>query len=328
MKTGDLWVVIEHRNGELSDISKEVCCQGRRMKGPNSALVAILMGNGIQGLPSSLGRYGIEKVYLIEDKMGEQFNPEAFVVTLANLVHEKSPSIILCGSTSLGNALASQLAIRAKGGLVTDCLDLKKHRGGWSALKPVQQGRINARIVPGSERLQIFTLKPGAFEVEEVSPGNIVEVNQISFQPHWETLHTKVVGFVKSNPRTIRLEHAELIVAGGKGVGDKKRFKLLEDLADLLGATIAGSRAAVDMGLVPYERQIGLTGKRVIPHLLIAVGISGVFEFAIGMKDAKFVIAVNKDPAAPIFKVADIGIVGDLNEILPELNERLRTQRN
>ena len=119
-----------------------------------------------------------------------------------------------------------------------------------------------------------------------------------------------------------------MIVAGGKGVGDKKRFGLLEEMADLLGATIAGSRPAVDMGLVPYERQIGLTGKRVTPHLLIAVGISGVFEFAIGMKDAKFVIAINKDPAAPIFKVADIGIVGDLNEILPELNERLKTQRN
>jgi electron transfer flavoprotein alpha subunit len=328
MKTGELWVVIEHRNGELPDISKEVCCQGRRMKGPDSALVAILMGNGIQGLPASLGRYGVEKVYLVENNMGEQFNPEAFIAALSNLVHEKSPSIVLCGSTPLGNAIAAQLAIRAKGGLVTDCLELKKHRGGWSALKPVQQGRINARIAPRSEGLQIFTLKRGAFEVDEVSPGNTVEVDQILFQPHWETLHTKIVGFVKSDPRTVRLEHAELIVAGGKGVGDKKGFKLLEDLADLLGATIAGSRAAVDMGLVPYERQIGLTGKRVTPRLFIAIGISGVFEFAIGIKDAKFVIAINKDASAPIFKVADIGIVGDLNEILPGLNEKLRTRRN
>ena len=328
METGDLWVVVEERDGELSDASKEVCCQGRRMKGPHSALVAILAGNGVKDSVSHLERYGVERVYSFSDNMGERFNPEAFFVTLADLVREKSPSIILCGSTSLGNAIASQLAIRVNGSLVTDCLELKKHRGGWLALKPAQQGRVNARMAPRSERLQIFTLKPGAFQVEEVSPGKAVEIKQTSSQSRREILHTKVVGFVKSNPRTIRLEHADVIVAGGKGVGDKKRFGLLEETADLLGATIAGSRPAVDMGLVPYERQIGLTGKRVAPHLLIAVGISGVFEFAIGMKDAKFVIAINKDPAAPIFKVADIGIVADLNDILPELNERLKTQRN
>jgi len=324
METGDLWVVVEERDGELSDLSKEVCCQARRMKGPHSALVAILAGNEVKGL----GRYGVERIYSLKQSPEERFNPEAFFVTLADLVREKSPSIILCGSTSLGNAIASQLAIRVNGGLVTDCLDLKKYRGGWVALKPAQQGRMNARMVPRSERLQIFTLKPGAFQVEELSPDNVAEPEQTSFRSLLETLHTKVMEFVKSNPRTIRLENADMIVAGGKGVGNKKRFALLEETADLLGATIAGSRPAVDMGLVPYERQIGLTGKRVAPRLLITVGISGVFEFVIGIKDAKFVIAINKDPAAPIFKVADIGIVADLNEILPELNERLKTQGN
>ncbi len=324
METGDLWVVVEERDGELSDLSKELCCQARRMKGPHSALVAILAGNEVKGL----GRFGVERVYSLNQSPGERLNPEAFLITLADLAREKSPSIILCGSTSLGNAVASQLAIRMNGGLVTNCLDLKKYRGSWSALKPAHQGRMNARMVPRSERLQIFTLKPGAFEVEEVTPDKVAEPQQTSFPSLLDALGTKVVGFVKSSPRTIRLENADMIVAGGKGVGDKKRFALLEETADLLGATIAGSRPAVDMGLVPYERQIGLTGKRVAPRLLITAGISGVFEFAVGMKDAKFVIAINKDPAAPIFKVADIGIVADLTEILPGLNERLKTQGN
>lgn len=327
MREGDLWVVIEHRDGELLDISKELCSKGRQMKKYSSALVAILMGKEMEGLAYDLGRYGVEKAYLVDGEEWERFNPEAFINLFSRMIIEKSPSAILFSSTFFGNALAPRLAIRTHGALVTDCIDLKRHGEGWVAVKPIQGDKINVKMVPVLERLPIFTLKPGAFEIEEVTHAKPVEVIQIPSQTSWEMICMKVVGFIKSDPKSAHLEDAELIVAGGKGLGDMRGFKLLEELADLLGATIAGSRAAVDMGWVPYERQIGLTGKKVTPRLLFAIGISGAFEFVIGIKDSKFIVAVNRDPTAPIFKVADIGIIGDLNDILPMLTGTLQSLR-
>lgn len=324
MREDDLWVVVEHRDGELLDISKELCSQGRRMKGPSSCPVAILVGKEGGGLSQKLAQYGVKKAYSVEG----EFNADAYVDFLSNLVLEKSPSIILFGSTSFGNALASRLAIRSQAGLVTDCLDLRKYRGSWAALKPMHGGKVNVKVFPRSESLQLFTLKPGAFEIEEVSSMEPVEMVQIPFENHPKESKTEKIGFIQSDPKNARLEDAELIVAGGKGFGDQRRFKLLEELADLLGATMAGSRAAVDMNWISYERQIGLTGKKVAPRLLVTVGISGVFEFAAGIKDSKFIVAINNDPCAPIFKAADLGMIGDLNEILPMLNKRLENEKS
>ena len=322
---GDLWVVIEHRDGELLDISKELCSQGRRMKRSASSLVAILVGKEIKGLAHRLGPYGVEKVYLIEGEEWEQFNPEAFIDLLSRMILEKSPFTVLFGSTPFGNSLAPRLAIRHQGTLVTDCIDLKKHGEGWLALKPIQGDKVNLRIVPALDRLPFFTLQPGVFEIEEITSAKPIEIEQIPYETSLEKICTKVVGFIKADPKSAYLEEAELIVAGGKGLGNEKGFGHLEELADLLGATVAGSRVAVDLGWVPYERQIGLTGKRVTPRLLFAIGISGAFEFTIGIKDSKFILAINKDPNAPIFKVADVGIIGDLHEIMPRLNETLRS---
>lgn len=325
MREGDLWVVIEHRDGELLDVSKELCSQGRRIKGSTSALVAVLVGKEIKGLVHRLGQYGVEKVYLVEGEEWERFNPEVLIDLLSRIILEKSPSAVLFGSTSFGNSLAPRLAIRNQGALVTDCIDLRRHGEGWVAMKPIQGDKINLRIVPALERLPLFTLLPGVFEIEEITPAKPIEIEQIPYQTSLEKICTKVVGFIEADPKSAYLEEAELIVAGGKGLGDEKGFEHLEELADLLGATVAGSRAAVDLGWVPYGRQIGLTGKKVTPRLLFAIGISGAFEFTIGIKDSKFTVAINKDPNAPIFKVADIGIIGDLHEILPRLNETLRS---
>ena len=325
MKEGDLWVVIEHRDGELLDVSKELCSQGRRIKGSTSALVAVLVGKEIKGLAHRLGQYGVEKVYLVEGEEWERFNPEVLIDLLSRIILEKSPSAVLFGLTSFGNSLAPRLAIRNQGTLVTDCIDLRKHGEGWVALKPIQGDKINLRIVPALERLPFFTLQPGVFEIEEMTPAKPIEIEQIPCETSLEKICTKVIGFIKADPKSTYLEETELIVAGGKGLGDNKGFEHLEELADLLGATVAGSRVAVDLGWVPYERQIGLTGKKVTPRLLFAIGISGAFEFTIGIKDSKFIVAINKDPNAPIFKVADIGIIGDLHEILPRLSETLRS---
>jgi len=327
MKKGDLWVVIEHRDSELLDISKELCTQGRRMKKSSSALVAILLGNRIRGLVNDLARYGVEKVYLLEGREWEPFNPEVSVNLLSSMILEESPSAILFGSTSFGNSLAPQLAIRNKGALVTDCIDLKGHREGWVAVKPIQGDKIDVKMVPASGRLALFTLKPGAFEIEATTPAKSVEIKEFPSQTSLEKILTKVVGFIKADPQSASIEEADLIIAGGKGVGDREGFKYLEEMAELLGATLAGSRVAVDLGWIPYERQIGLTGKKVTPRLLFAIGISGAFEFTIGIKESKFIVALNRDPNAPIFKIADAGIVGDLHEILPRLNETLRSMK-
>jgi len=324
MEGRDLWIVIEHKDGELLDISKELCSQGRRMKRSSSGLVAILVGKEIRGLADRLGQYGVEKVYLVEGEEWERFNPEALIDLLSRIILEKCPSAVLFGSTSFGNALAPRLAIRQQGTLVTDCIDLKKQGEGWVALKPVHEGKLNLMIVPASARLPFFTLQPGVFEIEEIAPTQPIEIEQIHHETSLEKICTKIVGFIKADPKSAYLEEAELVVAGGKGLRDEKGFGYLEELADLLGATVAGSRVAVDFGWVPYDRQIGLTGKKVTPRLLFAIGISGAFEFTMGIKDSKFIVAINKDPNAPIFKVADIGMIGDLHEILPRLNETLR----
>jgi len=324
MGKGDLWVVVEHRDSELLDISKELCSQGRRMKKSSSALVAILFGNEKNGLVNDLARYGVEKVYLTKGEEWKSFNPEASVTLLSKMIFEESPSAILFGSSSFGNSLASQLAIRNRGALVTDCIDLKEYRESWVAVKPIQRDKINVKMVPASGMLPLFTLKAGAFEIEESTLTKPIEVEEIPSQISWEEMLTKVVGFIKADPQSASIEEADLIIAGGKGVGDREGFKFLEEMADLLGATLAGSRVAVDLGWIPYERQIGLTGKKVTPRLLFAIGISGAFEFTIGIKESKFIVALNKDPNAPIFKIADAGIVGDLREILPRLNEGLR----
>jgi electron transfer flavoprotein alpha subunit len=324
MGDGDLWVVIEHRDGELLDISKELCSQGRRIKRPSSPLVAVLVGKEVKGLTDHLGKYGVEKVYLVEGEEWERFNPEPLIDLLSRIIFEKKPSAILFGSTSLGNALAPRLALRHQGSLVTDCIDLRKQGEGWVAVKSIQRDKLNLRMLPGSGRLPLFTLQPGIFEIEEKIPAKPIEVEPFSDQTSFEKICTKIIGFIKADPRSAYLEEAELIVAGGKGLSDEKGFKHLEEMANLLGATVAGSRVAVDFGWIPYDRQIGLTGKKVTPRLLFAVGISGAFEFTIGIKDSKFIVAINKDPNAPIFKIADIGIIGDLHEILPMLNETLR----
>jgi len=324
MEGGDLWIVIEHRDGELLDISKELCSQGRRMKRSSSGLVAILVGKQIKGLADRLGQFGVEKVYLVEGEAWERFEPEALIDLLSKTILERCPSAVLFGSTSFGNALAPRLAIRHQGTLVTDCIDLRKQGEGWVALKPVHGGKLNLKIVPASSRLPFFTLQPGVFEIEEIAPAQPIEIEQIHHEASLERICTKIVGFIKADPKSAYLEEAELVVAGGKGLGDEKGFGYLEELADLLGATVAGSRVAVDVGWIPYDRQIGLTGKKVTPRLLFAIGISGAFEFTMGIKDSKLIVAINKDPNAPIFKVADIGIIGDLHEILPRLNETLR----
>jgi electron transfer flavoprotein alpha subunit len=324
MREGDLWIVIEHRDGELLDISKELCSQGRRMKRSSSGLVAILVGKEIKELAYRLGQYGVEKVYLVEGEEWERFNPEPLIDLLSRTILEKCPSAVLFGSTSFGDALAPRLAIRHQGTLVTDCIDLRAQGEGWVALKPVQGGKLNLRIVPASTHLPFFTVQPGVFEVEEIVPAQPVEIEQIHCETSMEKICTRIVGFIKADPKSAYLEEAELVVAGGKGLSDRKGFGYLEELADLLGATVAGSRVAVDFGWVPYDHQIGLTGKKVTPRLLFAIGISGAFEFTIGIKDSKFIVAINKDPNAPIFKVADIGMIGDLHEILPRLNETLR----
>jgi electron transfer flavoprotein alpha subunit len=327
MGEGDVWVVIEHRDGELPDISRELCSQARRMKGPSSSVVGILAGKEAEVLAHGLGEYGLEKACVAEGGEWEPFIPETLVDFLSSLIRENPPPLILLGSTSFGNSIAPRLAIRHRGALVTDCIDLKRSGGGWVAVKPIQGDKINARIAAAPGKLPLLTLKPGAFAAEKKSPAKAVEVARMPYQPQREAIRTAVVGFVKADPKNIHLEEADLIVAGGKGAGDREGFTLLEELADLMEAAVAGSRPAVDLQWVPYERQIGLTGKKVSPRLLLASGISGAFEFVAGMKDAHFVVAINRDSTAPIFKVADLGIIGDHHQILPALNDALRRMK-
>ncbi len=316
-----VWAVIEHRDGQLRKASLEVLCEARRLADQLDDVVsAVLLGHKVEGLVPVLAHYGADRVLLADDAALAATTPEAGASILTRLVREEQPAIVLMAATLLSRDVAPRVAARTGAGLSADCTGLSLNADGLlQSTRPAFAGKVSATVVAPEARPQMATVRPRSLPMEKPDETRKAEVVRVEAGFGPKDLRTRFVEFIKSSDRGGELTEADIIVSGGRGMGGAENFRLLEELADLLGAAVGASRMAVDSGWIPYAHQVGQTGKTVSPKLYIACGISGAIQHRVGMQTSNTVIAINKDPEAPIFKFADVGVVGDLFEVVPEL---------
>jgi len=326
---GDVWVVVDHTGDELDDIALELLGQARELADRLVLPVAaVLLGDDVRTLAPLLGRYGADTVYLAESPLLGAYNPDAYAPVLADLICRERPSIVLWGATDQGRDLAPRVAARLGTGLASNCtrVDLSDD-GLLVTTRPVYGGKASCRVVCPQARPQMATFQPGAARAKRPDSSRQARVVALDVGLSPQCLRLRLEKVITISPSALDVTEAEVIVAAGRGVGSEEGFRLVEQLAHLVGAAVAASRPVVDVGWAPYERQVGLSGKTVAPRLYIACGISGANHHVVGMKDSKAVVAINQDPHALIFQMADVKIVADVHEVLPLLVERLRPLR-
>lgn len=316
-----VWVFAEQREGQLQKVSLELLGEGKKIAEKLGVkLTALLLGNNIEGLAETLTAHGADEVLVANDPKLEHYTTEAYTKVICDLAEERKPSILFIGATFIGRDLGPRVSARLSTGLTADCtsLDVDVETGDLLATRPAFGGNLMATIACPEHRPQMATVRPGVFaKVETANAEAKVETVEVKLAD--SDIRTKVLETVKSKKDIIDISEANVIVAGGRGVGSKENFELLKELADVLGGTVAGSRAAVEKGWIDPAYQVGQTGKTVKPSIYIACGISGAIQHVAGMQDSDMIIAINKDNSAPIMKVADYGIVGDVKKVLPEL---------
>lgn len=332
---GEVWVFAEQEEGVLSDVPRELLGKGRELADKLGVpLAAVLMGDGVEGLAGALFEAGADKVHLIEDPALKVFRGAVYRPALVKAVQESKPQIVIFGATHMGRDLAPAVASELRCGLTADCTDLqigeytdKKTEETFSnvllQIRPAFGGNIIATIVNPRNWPQMATVREGVMKPLEPQPGRTGEIIRHDAGVAGVDIPVEVVEIVRRHS-SVNLKGARIIVAGGAGVGSRENFKLLYDLADAIGGAVGGSRAAVDLGYLEHERQIGQTGVTVRPALFISCGISGAVQHLAGMKDSAKIIAINTDKDAPIFKVAHYGIVGDLNVVIPKLIKAIK----
>ncbi|MGA9350314.1 MAG: electron transfer flavoprotein subunit alpha/FixB family protein [Anaerolineae bacterium] len=324
----DIWVVAEVEDGVLTPVSLEMVGKAQELAAALGAYVqAVLLGEDLEGLAQELIHRGANGVYLADDPRLAEYHLETYAEVLSGLFQEKKPEIILFGATELGQELAPRLAQRLGTGLISDCLNLSidETERALLATHPVYGGEYFHVSTFLGAKPQIATVRPGAFRVPFADEYRYGDVEEIAVNLEGIEGKVKVLNVSAEEARPqVPLSKAKVIVAGGRGVGDAEGFALVEELAEALGGQVAGSRGAMDEGWIGEERLVGLGGVMVKPDLYIACGISGDIYHYFAMQEAKFVVAINKNPDAPIFKVADIGIVGHPKEVIPPLLAELR----
>ena len=316
-----VWVFAEQREGELQKVSLELLGKGRRVADKLGVkLTALLLGDNVEGLANTLAEHGADEVLVAEDKNLQHYTTDAYTKVICDLVNERKPGILFVGATFIGRDLGPRIAARLSTGLTADCtsIDVEVENGALLATRPAFGGNLMATIACPEHRPQMATVRPGVFEKVTTDPSK-AKIEKVEVKLSDADVRTKVVETVKTAKDIIDISEAKVIVSGGRGVGSKENFALLKELADVLGGVVAGSRAAVEKGWIENAYQVGQTGKTVKPSIYIACGISGAIQHVAGMQDSDMIIAINKDETAPIFQVADYGIVGDLNKVLPEL---------
>jgi electron transfer flavoprotein alpha subunit/NAD-dependent dihydropyrimidine dehydrogenase PreA subunit len=325
-----VWVFAEQRQGVLAPVTAELLGEARRLAGVLQVKVAaVLLGDKVAHLSEALLTYGAHKVYLAEHPLLADFLEETYAAALSELARKFRPEIILAGATYLGRAFIPQVAAKLKTGLTADCtaFGIDPDQRLLLQTRPAFGGNIMATIITPRTYPQMATARPGVFKAASpaaVPTGEVIRVESAALA---STPRSRFVGTVAEIKERIPLNAAEVIVAAGRGLKEAKHVKLLEELADLLGGAVGASRGAVDAGWIPYAQQIGQTGKTVSPKLYIACGISGATQHLVGMQSSDVIVAINKDPQAPIFQVANVGLVGDLFEIVPALIQEIKKDR-
>ncbi len=319
----EIFVLTEHRQGQIRDITFEMLTKGRELAGKtNTELTAVLLGKDVRNHAKTLSDY-TRKVLLVEDAKLENFNSEAYQEVLSNIIRERKPLLTLIGHTSFGVDLAPSLAISLNVPLATDCIDLEFEGETLTVTRQMYGGKVNVKAVLRKAESYIATVRQATFPVEKEAPMN-GEVIEMPSRLAEEITNKRFIEYVLPPPGGVDITAAEVLVGVGRGIKDGSNIPPIEELAKALRGALACSRPIVDKGWLSNDRQVGSSGKTVKPKLYIALGISGAFQHVLGMKNSDLIIAVNKDPKAPIFGVADYGVVEDLFKIVPPLKSKIR----
>jgi len=334
-RDGSVWVFAEQEAGQLSDVPLELLGKGRELADKlNVSLAAVLLGQGVEELANKLSAYGADEVILVEHPLLKDYQTTTYAKVICNLIEKHEPQIVLYGATAMGRDLAPRVASAVKAGLTADCTDLQigdyrerrdgpVHKNLLLQIRPAFGGNIIATIVNYDRWPQMATVREGVMRMPEANTTRQAKVVREDVHVSPEDVTVRILEKHRQQKK-VNLKAARIIVAGGAGVGSRENFKLIWDLANALGAAVGGSRAAVDLGFIDHDHQVGQTGTTVRPALYIAVGISGAVQHRAGMQESARIVAVNSDPAAPIFQVAHYGIVGDLNDVVPRMIKAVR----
>ena len=329
-----VFVFAQQVDNELTPIAFELIGKGKDLaKDLNTDVTAVLIGSDVKSLADELAEYGADKVIVVDDPELKDYRTEPYAHALASVIKEYKPEIMLVGATAIGRDLGPRVSARVKTGLPADCtvLEIGEFKGVANQLlmtRPAFGGNTIATIACPNTRPQMATVRPGVMQKLEPVKGAKAEV--IEYNPGFtpDNKYVEILKVVKEAKSAENIMDAKILVSGGRGVGSAENFKMLQDLADVLGGMVSCSRAVVENGWKPVDVQVGQTGKTVRPNLYFAIGISGAIQHVAGMEESDIIIAINKDEDAPIFDVADYGIVGDLNKIVPALTEALKAELN
>ncbi|MCF7838085.1 MAG: electron transfer flavoprotein subunit alpha [Candidatus Marinimicrobia bacterium] len=320
-----VWVFAEQRDGQIQDVVYELLSRGRQLADERQTeLAAVLISGDLTEPPAALGAWGADRVYWARDPRLAEYNTDYYTQIMSDLIRAHKPEVVLAGATSIGRAFIPRVAVRVRTGLTADCtsLDMDVEQGLLLQTRPAFGGNIMATIICPHHRPQMATVRHKVLAKRQLETGLEAEVVPVAadLQPSL----TKILEVVHELGNQVNLAEADIIVSGGRGLGAPAHFDLLRELARELGAAVGASRAAVDAGWIPAYHQVGQTGKTVCPKLYVACGISGAIQHLAGMSSSGMIVAINKDANAPIFDVADIGIVGDVFEVVPQLIRALR----
>lgn len=321
-----VWVFAEQHKGSLASVTLELLGEGRKLADKRQAkLSAVLIGQGITDRSGELIAHGADIVYVADDAALKDFNDDTYSAVLTSLATLHKPEIILAGATAIGRSFIPKVASALSTGLTADCtvLDIDTETGNLLQTRPAFGGNIMATIITPNHRPQMATVRHKVMKMAPKDPSRKGDVVPIAFTAAGD-VRTRVLQTVEEVSETVNISEADIIVAGGRGMGSEQNFRLLDDLAKTLGGAVGATRGAVDEGWIPYSHQVGQTGKTVCPKLYIACAISGAIQHLAGMQSSDVIIAINKDPEAPIFNVATYGIVGDAVEILPLMTKKFK----
>ncbi len=325
----DVWVFAEQRQGTLTPVVVELLGEGRKLADKLGVkLCALLVGSNVKDLIQTLIHYGADRVYCVDNELLEKYTTDGYSKAVCIAVESYKPEIIMMGATHIGRDLAPRIASKLNTGLTADCtgLEIDPEDGKLRQTRPAFGGNLMATIICPETRPQMCTVRPGVMDKAIKDTNKTGETIEIEVDISQKDIRTKVLEIVKIKRDMIPLTDADVIVSGGMGIKNAEGFKMLKELADVLGGTLGASRATVDAGWIDKSRQVGQTGTTVRPKLYIACGISGAIQHLAGMQESGMIVAINTNPNAPIFEVADYGIVGDVYEVVPQLIELLKDE--
>jgi len=320
-----VWAIAEQRDGEFRKVTYEIVSEGRRIADAlGQELTAVVLGSNIKDKAQELAQYGTDKIIVADDARLDPYTTDAYTAVIAQLVKANDPAVLLMGASVQGKDLSARLSARLGVAMAQDCTAFQVEDGNFVATRPIYAGKAYAKVAFENSWPNMATARPNVMAVNEPDTSKSAEIIEADVTLEDDSLKTKVVDIIRDESGKIELTEADKIVSGGRGMKGPENYKILEELAELIGAAVGASRAAVDAGWRPHTDQVGQTGKVVSPNLYIACGISGAIQHLAGMGTSKIIVAINKDPDAPIFQKADYGVVGDLFEVVPALTEEVK----